>query len=321
MSTNLVSVLIPIHGDAPYLKNVLESIRYQELVAIELVVVLDRPSPSLKIQVESSLENMKMTKILVSPGSGISEALNFGLSHCLGNYVARIDSDDEMTKDRLIKQRQFLDNNPKINCVGTQIIKISEKNTVIGKSRYPSNLLVLNQILRIRNCVAHPSVMYRRDEVLKIGGYRTIFDGTEDYDLWIRFSRKRQIANLDEFLTRYRIWNSQDSAKYLDEKNIRAHQVRLFSELEEIAPEYASELVTKQMDVDSLMANASKYMRENSPCRLKRLSNINELNIFLICKNNSTDIKSAFVIFLKILHILLLTFSIRITDKIKYGRK
>jgi len=281
----LVSVLIPIHGAAPHLQKTIEGIRCQESVEIELVVVLDRPTESLKIQTELLIANFKKSKLLVSPGSGISEALNFGMNQCQGEYVARIDSDDEMLEDRLIKQKLFLDKNPIVSAVGTQIIKVSEDDKIIGESRYPNNAFLLRKFLRIRNCIAHPSVMYRRDEVLKVGGYRAIFDGAEDYDLWVRLSRNGNITNLNECLTKYRIWNGQDTDRYKSDKNLRAYQVQLFSELEEVAPEYATGLISKKLGKENLAEAADDFLRAHAALRWRRLRSIFKLNEALNQRN------------------------------------
>lgn len=314
---DVISVLLPIHGEAPFLKKVIESIRCQESVEIELVVVLDRPSTLLEAQTELLLATFQKTKLLVSPGSGISEALNFGIEHCLGAYIARIDSDDEMVKDRLIKQKLFLQNNPSISSVGTQIIKISEGNKILGKSHYPNRPFLLGRLIRIRNCVAHPSVMYRREEVLRVGGYRATFDGAEDYDLWIRLSRIGRIANLNEYLTKYRIWSGQNTAKYMSEKNIRAYHVQLFAELEEIAPHYAIELQSKRLNNENLMAAAEEYLRKKAALRWQRLRSLLRLNDTLSRKREILYAKSLPIVLVCLLRLIVLSVSIRFSRERK----
>jgi glycosyltransferase involved in cell wall biosynthesis len=311
-SESIVSVLIPIHNEAPHLEKALESVRGQDTVEIELVVVLDRPTVSLKAQTQLLLTDFKSTKLLISPGSGISEALNFGIGNCAGKYIARIDSDDEMSRDRLVKQKLFLDNNPQVSCVGTQITKVFEKNNSISRSHFPRSPFLLKRILRIRNCVAHPSVMYRREEIERVGGYRAAFDGAEDYDLWIRLTREGRIANLPGQLTKYRIWNGQDTAKYLQEKTTRAHQVLLFTELEEVAPLYSAELLSRKLNTESLIVAADEYLRQKARLRSKRLRSVLALNTLLSHYIGLLDVKSGVAICFRILHIGLLSFSIRI---------
>jgi glycosyltransferase involved in cell wall biosynthesis len=298
----------------PYLEKTIESIRCQESVEIELVVVLDRPTESLKVQTELILANFKKTQLLVSPGSGISDALNFGIEHCQSEYVARIDSDDEMIKDRLIKQKLFLDKNPVVSAVGTQVIRISESGSITGRSRYPNNASLLRKILRIRNCMAHPSVMYRRDEVLRLGGYRATFDGAEDYDLWVRLSRKGNLVNLNECLTKYRIWNGQDTNRYKSDKNLRAYRVQLFSELEEVAPEYATGLISKKSSKENLTEAAEDFLRAHAALRWRRLRSIFKLNEALNQRNQMLYISLITVVFSCILKISFLSLLIKFTE-------
>lgn len=49
-------------------------------------------------------------------------------------------------------------------------------------------------------CVAHPSVMLRRDRVVRAGGYDSATEPAEDYDLWLRMEalESGSVANLGE---------------------------------------------------------------------------------------------------------------------------
>jgi glycosyltransferase involved in cell wall biosynthesis len=293
---DVISVLLPIHGEAPYLGRVLQSVFNQETVSVELIVILDRPTQSLISQIEGLTTDYENVNLFVSPGSGISDALNFGLGKCTGKYIARIDSDDEMVKNRLVKQKQFLDYNLKTNCVGTQIIKISENNSKVGRSHYPGSNLLLRRVLRIRNCLAHPSVMFRRDDVIKIGGYRSMFDGAEDYDLWIRLSRVGKIENLKEQLTRYRIWSGQDTKKYKNAKVIIAHKVRVIAELEDIAAEDMLEIQSYLSDPNKYLVEAEKYIRLNSSLRWLRLERVLEINALISSGSGKFKVKSLLII-------------------------
>jgi len=310
---NLISILIPIHGQAPYLDEVIESIKKQESIEIEVVMVLDRPTSQLTALAEKALTNFQMGRLLISPGSGISDALNFGLNHCSGRYIARIDSDDLMNKDRLVKQKVFLDRNSEVNCIGTQIVKISESNSSLGKSKYPTRPSFLRRMLRVRNCIAHPSVMFRRDEILKIGGYRSFFDGAEDYDLWIRLNRVGDIANLDEYLTSYRVWNGQDESEYRKKKNDLSHKVRVFAEIEEIAPQYSTELLSMDPDVQDAHVAAAEYLKREACLRWKRLEKILQVDIFLSDRARISKLKMVFEIFQGVIQLSLLSLAIRFT--------
>jgi hypothetical protein len=55
--------------------------------------------------------------------------------------------------------------------------------------------------------------MYRKKAVIDVGGYRKMFEGAEDYDLWMRLSKVGELSNLEGKLTHYRISENQVTRK------------------------------------------------------------------------------------------------------------
>jgi glycosyltransferase involved in cell wall biosynthesis len=209
----VVSVIIPVHGDAPHLSSTIESIKMQSLTEFESVIILDRASKEIETYARNlTLESDKF-KVVVSKKAGISHALNTGIRESSGEFIARIDADDLMHKDRLMLQKNFLEKNRAVVCVGSQVTKINVHGTRIGRSGYPVTNKQITSTLLFRNCIAHPSVMYRRSSVLQVSGYRPDFDGVEDYDLWLRLSMIGQIRNMQLALTSYRVWDNQITKK------------------------------------------------------------------------------------------------------------
>jgi hypothetical protein len=117
-----------------------------------------------------------------------------------------------MEKDRLEKQETILQDE-KVVCVGSQMRIMDRFGSTIRHTHYPTKFNEIKSSLRIRNVIAHPSVMYKKSAVEHVGGYRSEFNGSEDYDLWIRLSNVGQLVNLNESLTNYRIHENQASSK------------------------------------------------------------------------------------------------------------
>lgn len=205
----VVSVIIPVHGDAPHLVSTIQSIQKQNFKEFEALIILDRASKEIEKYARDLTLNSENFKVLVSKLPGISHALNLGIKESSGELIARIDADDLMRKNRLKLQKAFLESHPDVVCVGSQVTKIDVDGVVIGKSSYPVSTKQITTTLLFRNCLAHPSVMYRRPSILEAGGYRPEFDGVEDYDLWLRLSRTGQIRNMNTELTSYRVWEKQ----------------------------------------------------------------------------------------------------------------
>ena len=224
---NQLAVLIPVHGGSPYLGQTLKSISQSTMTTFNLIIVLDRcTNPYLTQYISEIPENINVS-ILESDNPGIVSALNLGIKSTQSEFIARIDADDEMISDRLFKQVHHLVSNPGVVCVGTQLTLINQKSETIGYTRYPTSHEKIKRRLFFQNCLAHPSVMFRRDSVIDVGGYRKFLEGAEDYDLWLRLMRVGNLSNLDEKLTRYRISEDQVTRKNTKNQELLDNSVRL----------------------------------------------------------------------------------------------
>jgi hypothetical protein len=65
--------------------------------------------------------------------------------------------------------------------------------------------------------MAHPAVTFRRESVIAVGGYRENLP--EDWDLWMRLSQKGQLANLKDYVLRYRVHAHQLSRNNMYEQS------------------------------------------------------------------------------------------------------
>lgn len=214
MKERKVSVVMPCHGETPFLREAVESVLNQTIESLQLILVLDRPSKTTANMAKEYAEEEPRIDILESNRPGISSALNYGISQSTGDFIARIDSDDVMFPTRLEIQLKYLESNPSIGCIGSQILVIDAKGTPIRESHYPTNPKKIKKVMIYRNVVAHPSVMFRKEIILGLGGYDEKFNGSEDYDLWLRMiGRNQEIANINRCLTKYRVHSEQVTNK------------------------------------------------------------------------------------------------------------
>lgn len=174
----------------------------------ELDAVIDKLSvdPTVKV-------------ITLEKNVGLGNALNIGLEQCKNELVARMDTDDISVKDRCEKQLEYLDTHKEISVVGSSIAEF------IGK---PSNIVAYREVLldhedivdyiKHRNPMNHPSVMYRKSDVIEAGNYQDYFLN-EDYFLWVRMIEKDfKFANMDDVLVLMRTtedtYNRRGGYKY-----------------------------------------------------------------------------------------------------------
>ncbi len=198
-------MLIPCHS-LKFLDKAIQSVAAQTMSSndFEVILVADRIETSVAAELlKNSISNYQ---IYESDKPGIVNALNLGLSKSKSSYVARMDEDDLMEPNRLFQQSSYLDNNMDCIVIGGQLKLINEKGESIGVSRFSNKVISRSQLLR-RSPIAHPAAMFRRDRVLDVGGYREYLP--EDWDLWARLWQHGRIANLRDYVLRYRIHENQ----------------------------------------------------------------------------------------------------------------
>ena len=212
MSGTKFSVLISLyHAENPeYLALCLTSLYEQELRANEVVLVLDG-----KVSFELHEVIIKWTELLnikvfpLETNVGLSKALNYGLSFCNYDLVARMDTDDISTYYRFEEQVKFMGLNEHVDIVGAFSEDISESGKILRLRKVPiSHEDILKNIWACP--IIHPSVMFRKAKILEIGSYsETAPHRQDDYELWIRAANHNAIfANIPKTLIKYRIPNN-----------------------------------------------------------------------------------------------------------------
>lgn len=272
-----VSVLLPCHGDAPYLTKAVESVLIQSFTDFELLIILDRASITTSELVEKFEQSDSRIKVLISNKAGISEALNLGIQCAAGKFIARIDSDDLMLRTRIEEQRDVFRLESSLVCLGTQVSIIDDNGNFIRNTNYPISDKGIRRALKVRNVIAHPSVMLLRSAVIEAGGYRPIFNGAEDYDLWLRLAKNGKIRNLKTPLTQYRTHSGQ-----VTQEN-RARQLQIDSEVRKSF--YGGNAAYSKISESSSLKSAqliNEFLRESSPKRISKIVMAFLINPFLV---------------------------------------
>src|SRR5574341_843254 len=205
-----VSVLMPGYNAAATLDEALDSLARQSLRDYELVAVDDGSSDgTLEILQQRARADGRIC-LLAQSHQGIIAALNAGLKACRAGIVARMDADDRAHPERLEKQFAFLQTHPEIALVGCRVVGFPPEQMRQGVKLYLEwqNALLSDEDIRremfVESPLAHPSVMFRRDWVQRVGGYQDN-DWAEDYDLWLRlYLAGARFAKLPDVLLEWR---------------------------------------------------------------------------------------------------------------------
>ena len=218
-----VSILMPIRDGLPHLITAVDSIRKQLFENFELIAIDDGCQDGSRPLLQSLSREDARIRIFDGSGTGLVDALNLGLAQCRAPLVARMDADDLSHPDRIGMQVSAMDANVQLIVLGSAIHMIDANGNNLGHRSYPVGSAAVRQALLMGPPVAHPSVMFRRDPVRDLGGYRAWFRHCEDYDLWLRCSRlgSGSIDNLPHTLLDYRIHPDSISQKHPLEQHER----------------------------------------------------------------------------------------------------
>jgi len=195
-----------VYNGERYLRECVESILCQTFRDFEFVIIDDCSTDSTSsildeyVERDSRVRVIRNEKNLTLPGS-----LNKGLNLARCALVARMDDDDISLPERLDKQVDYLDRHEDCVVVGCRILSIDEDgDPICHEWQAMSHEEIEKVLLRGRGAMPHPGVMFRRDHVLALGGYREQFPVALDVDLWLRLAEQGRLANLEEILVKYR---------------------------------------------------------------------------------------------------------------------
>ena len=202
-----VSVLLPVYNTRPYLCAAVKNILGQTFGDFELLA-LDDGSTDESLSILRKFETKdNRVHVWARENRGHVSTLNELIASARGRYLARMDSDDISRPERFEKQVTYLDSHPECVAVGSAFLLIDPEGMPICERSYETNHEEINSAhisgtssLRICN----PSIMMKRDAVLKVGAYREDYQFAEDMDLLLRLAETGKLANLPEVLIEYR---------------------------------------------------------------------------------------------------------------------
>ncbi len=200
----LISILTPIYNtEKKYLIKMVKSVLEQIYPNFELCLVDDG---SDNLEIKPFLKKMtaldKRIKISFhAQNQGIVAATNTALALARGEFVGLLDHDDLLTPDCLFEIVKLLNKEPRADLIYSDEDKIDQdeqRSEPYFKPDWSPDLL-LSQMY-----IGHFAV-YRLDLVKEINGFRTGFDGSQDYDLALRATEVTvQIHHIPKILYHWR---------------------------------------------------------------------------------------------------------------------
>lgn len=200
----LLSVLMPIYKpDLGLFKKAVSSVQRQCYPNWELCLVDDGSNDEHLISTFQNLEGDARIKVFrFKMNEGISAAINKAAALANGSYFGVLDQDDELHSSALLEYARVITRNPEVDIIYCDEDKIDEKGRFCSpwyKSDWnPDMALSFNYVMHF--------VLYRSSLFRALGGTRTRFDGSQDYDLLLRAVEKTgHIHHIPKILYHWRI--------------------------------------------------------------------------------------------------------------------
>lgn len=213
-----ISVIIPSYNHEKYVAEAIQSILDQTFQDFEIVIT-DDGSTDATVEKIKEFKDKRIKLFCFEKNRGGAVAANNCIGNSTGEFIAVLSSDDVFFPEKLEKQVEFLDKNPSIGAVFTNLIPIDGKGKEIkdprvfdrkyferaNRSRYDW----LRFFFDGENALAHPSVLIRRECYEKVGYYNERYAQVPDWDLWIRLCMNYNIHILPQCLLKLRVFRNK----------------------------------------------------------------------------------------------------------------
>lgn len=200
----LISVLTPVYNvEKRWLKKAIASVLRQSYPHWELCLVDDASTaPHIAPLLDRYASHPRIRVRQLPRNAGIAAASNAALELANGDFVALLDHDDELHPDALLEVAKRLNADTGLDLIYTDEDKLLPTGLRTDPFRKPG---WNPDLLLSCNYITHLSVLRRR-LLQSIGGFRSGFDGSQDYDLLLRVVEKTdRVAHIPKVLYHWRV--------------------------------------------------------------------------------------------------------------------
>lgn len=198
-----LSVIMPAYNAEAYIGQAIESVLQQSFTDFEFIIVNDGSKDNTLNVIKRY--NDPRIKLIDQANKGLIDTLNDSINIASADIIARMDADDICKPNRFQVEYDFLTNNPDHVLVGS-VVDIIDKDGNYLMPLYPVGYthdeIVTN--IDVKCPFNHPSVMFRKDAVIRAGYYPKNALTFEDHLLWKKLANIGKVHNLKDVLLQYR---------------------------------------------------------------------------------------------------------------------
>jgi O-antigen biosynthesis protein len=200
-----ISIIMPVYNTPEkFLRDAIQSVLNQAYPYWELCIADDASTATYikPLLEEYAAKDARIKLHFRSENGHISRASNSAIELATGDYIALLDHDDLITPDALYEVVLSINQHPDADMIYSDEDKADEHNNIMHPFFKP-DWCPDSFLTRMYTC--HFGV-YRRSVIDEIGGFRVGYEGSQDYDLVLRFTEKTdKIYHIPKILYHWRI--------------------------------------------------------------------------------------------------------------------
>jgi glycosyltransferase involved in cell wall biosynthesis len=238
MHEPLVSVVMPVYNVERFVAKAINSILLQTLTNWELIIINDASSDKSE-EIIRSFTDTRIQYLQQPTNSGVVAAMNKGVEQAKGKYITVMHADDIAVEDRIQKQYEYMEQHLQTAVLAGKTIFINEDDKPVERNWKTDEQTNTYEEIKARmvweNCIAHPTVMMRKDVVTQYGySSSPLHQGfaVEDYPLWLHIlSDGYIIEKLQQPVLYYRQHESSATTAFLRKRNpflVNYHSKRFY---------------------------------------------------------------------------------------------
>ena len=208
-SKPLISIITPVYNvDPKWLDLAIKSVEAQWYDNWELCIADDKSTNQETIEYLKGLDNPKIKVKFLEENGNISKASNEAIKIASGEYLSLLDNDDELTPDALYEMVKAI-NNTDADFLYSDEDFIDTKGVCSNPHFKPD---FSPDLLLSHNYITHLSC-FKKELFDSVGGFRSEYDGSQDFDLFLRMSEKVDyIHHIPKVLYHWRMLETSTSA-------------------------------------------------------------------------------------------------------------
>ena len=268
-STPKVSIIMPCYNSEKYIEKAIQSVLEQTYRNFELIIIDDDSTDKTWEIIEQYAK--KDFRVICTRKTenekGISKSMNKGIEMARGKYITRMDSDDIIIPEKILRQVQFLDENEEYGICSVNIAMMDNLGNIYNENVYPEQKVPSEWTFLWTNPVPNAPCMYRTSIIkgnnITFSNLRT----AEDYDFLEKLITKTKVYMINLPLYYYR---------YNEKSTYNRNRIETFKNSLDISKKYYKE-VTKKNAPDFYKFLTWFYTNEDEPI----IEDVQVINEFL----------------------------------------